>query len=273
MSKNRIKVESKDLDGNDVVLYANRPNRQELEQAQLVSNRTFKDALLNGAMVRRALMDQLETQGIWTIEKDDKLEEYNKEIRDHLVAIKGGNIKLSDARDHAIKVRIARMEMIRLQAEKNEYDAFTAEAQAESAKIDYLTSVCLKNEKGEPYFKSMEEYIENSNQPFVIQASNKLATLVYGVDEKWENDLPENKFLQKYGFVDEDLRLVKDGHYVTVDGKAINEDFEYINENGEVIDAEGNLLDEDGLPVVESAPFLDDDGNPIVEPASEEVED
>lgn len=268
MAKNRIKIESKDRDGNDVVIYANRPSNEEQAKAQLISNRTFKEALLNGAMVRKTLEAELERQGIWNKEKQAKLEAYNKEIREHLTTIKAGGIKLTEARDLAIKVRIARIEAITLQAEKNEYDSYTAEAQAESAKIDYLTSACLKNEKGEPYFKNEEEYQENADQPFVLEAANKLATLIYGVDESWEADLPENKFLKKHNFVDENLRLIKDGHYVTVDGKRINENFQYVDEDGNITDFDGNRLDDDGLPIVESQPFLDDDGNPIIEEES-----
>ena len=272
MSKNRIKVEAKDLDGNDVVIFANRPTAEETAKAQMVSNKAFKEALINGAMVRKTLEAELERQGIWNKEKQKKLEGYNDTIREHLTAIKGGNIKLSEARDRAIKVRIARIEAIALQSERSEYDLFTAEAQAEAAKIDFLTAACLKNEKGEPYFATLDDYQENSAQPFVTEAANKLVTLIYGVDEGWESELPENKFLLKYKFVDEDLRLVKDGHYVTVDGKRINENFQYVDKDGNITDVDGNPIDDDGLPVVEEMPFLDEDGAPIIEdePASED---
>ena len=265
MSKHRIKIESKDVDGKDVVVYATRPTAEETAAAQMESNKIFKEALLNGAMVRKTLEAELERQGIWNEEKQKKLEGYNDEIREHLTAIKAGGIKLSEARDLAIKVRIARMEALALQAERNEYDSYTAEAQAEAAKIDHLTLLCLKDEKGKQYFKDDAEYRANNHQPFLIEAAGKLVGLIYGVDEGWEADLPENKFLKKYEFIDEDLRLVKDGHYVTVDGKRINANFQYVDDDGEITDVDGNRIDEDGLPIVEAQPFLDEDGEPIVE--------
>lgn len=263
MAKNRIKIESKDHDGNDVVLYATRPTAPETADAQMVSNKAFKDALFAGAMVRKTLEEELKQQGIWNEEKQKQLDEYNDSIRKNLVKLKKGGVKLKEARDLAIQVRISRMEALSLQAERNEYDSYTAEAQAENAKIDYLVSVCLKNEIGEPYFKDVEEYRKNSDQPFVIEAANKLVTMIYGVDDNWESELPENKFLLKYNFVDDSLRLVEDGHYVTVDGKKINENFQYVDDEGNITDADGNRIDEDGLPIVESQPFLDDDGNPV----------
>jgi hypothetical protein len=273
MSVNRIKIEGKDSDGNDVTIYAVRPTAEETAKAQMASNKMFKQALINGAMVRKTLDAELESQGIWNDEKQKKLESYQEEIRDHLTKLKAGGIKLSEARDLAIKVRIARMESLMLQAERNEYDSYTAEAQAEAAKIDCLTSLCLKNEKGESIFKDDEDYRAKQNEPYVLEGASKLSTMVYGVDEGWEADLPENKFLKKYKFVDDSLRLVKDGHYVTIDGKKINENFQYVDDNGEIIDSEGNRIDEDGLPIVESQPFLDDDGNPIAEEEPEKEEE
>jgi len=274
MVQNRIKVESKDSDGNDVVVDVTRPTPEENAKAQLASNKTFKQALLSGAMVRKTLDEELERQGIWNKEKQDKLDQYNKDIRDHLTALKKGGIKLSEARDLAIKVRVARMEALTLQAERNDYDSYTAEAQAEAAKIDALVTMCIKNEKGEPYFKSEEEYRENSSQPFVAEAASKLVTMIYGVDDGWEAELPENKFLKKYDFIDDNLRLInEDKKYVTIDGKEINENFQYVDKDGNITDADGNRLDKDGLPIVESAPFLDEDGQPIIEDEKDDEED
>jgi len=271
MAKNRIEVKSKNLDGQEITVYVTRPTKEETAKAQIASNKVFKEALVEGALVRKTLDAELEKQGIWNAEKQKKVEKLNTEIRDNLTKLKKGGIKLSEARDLAIRVRISRIEVTSLLAERNAYDAYTAEAQAESAKIDNLMTMCIKNEKGEQYFKDIDEYRNSNDEPFVIQAANKLITMLYGVDESWESDLPENKFLKKYKFVDEELRLVKDGHYVTIDGKRINENFEYVDEDGNVVDADGNRIDDDGLPIVEAEPFLDDDGNPIVEETTEAV--
>jgi hypothetical protein len=274
MIKNRIKIESKDSDGNEIVVYATRPTPEETAAAQMESNKMFKQALLNGAMVRKTLEAELEKQGIWNPEKQKKLEGYNAEIREHLTALKAGGIKLSEARDLAIKVRIARMEALSLSAERTEYDSYTAEAQAEAAKIDYLTSVCIKDAEGKPIFEDAEAYREKQFEPYVAEAAGKLVNLIYGVEDGWEADLPENKFLKKYKFVDDKMRLVKDGHYITVDGKRVNENFQYVDDDGNITDADGNRIDDDGLPLVETAPFLDDDGNPIEdEEEASEVEE
>jgi hypothetical protein len=58
-----------------VVVYAVRPTAEETATAQMESNKMFKKALLNGAMVRKTLEQELENQGIWNKEKQKKLED------------------------------------------------------------------------------------------------------------------------------------------------------------------------------------------------------
>lgn len=266
MAKNRIKVESKDKDDNCIVVYVMRPNREQSSQSQIIASKVFKDAVLNGALVRRALEDALIKQGIWDSEKQSKVDKIDEEIREKLTKLKAGGIKLSEARDLAIDIRIARMNRSLLLAERNAHDEFTAEAQSESAKFDYLCSVCIRDENGDPVFKDIDDYKEKSEEPFASDAAAKLAGLTYGLEDDWEANLPENKFLSKFNFVDDNLRLInKEGKHVTKDGKLIDNDFRYINENNEFVDIDGNRIDKDGLPVVEFSPFLDDDGNPIIE--------
>jgi hypothetical protein len=266
MIKNRIKIESKDKEGNLVTVYVVRPTQQDNAQAQIVASKVFKDAVTNGALIRKALEEVLINQGIWSQDKQAKTDKIDEEIRQKLIKLKAGGIKISEARDLAVEVRIARLNKSLLLSERNAHDEFTAEAQSENAKFDYLCSVCIKDENGKSIFKNIDEYKEKSSEPYVLNAASKLASLTYGLEENWEENLPENRFLKKFNFVDEELRLINnEGKYVTKDGKLIDNDFRYINENGEFVDNDGNLIDKDGLPVVEFSPFLDDNGDPIVE--------
>jgi len=264
MSKKRTKVESKDSNGKEITVYVTQPTNEENKAAQRVFNKEFKKAMSDDGLLRVVLENKLRNQGIWNDDKQEELEKLNSEIRENLISLKKGGIKLQEAKDLAIQVRINRLKVAALMAERNQYDSYTVEAQSENAKIDYLMSRCIKDEHGDPYFKDIDEYYENAEEPFVLEAADKLVSMIYGLDEGWEADLPENQFLKKYKFVNDDLRLVdKDGKYVTTDGRLINQDFQYIDEDGNVVDEDGNMLDDDGLPVVETSPFLDDDGNPI----------
>ena len=273
MAKNRIKIDSKDSEGNLVTVYVTRPNVDENAKAQMVASRVFKEAVFEGAIARKKLEKFLVEQGLWSSEEQAKLDKIDEEIREKLIQLKKGGMKVQEARDLAIEIRIARLNRSMLVAERNDHDDKTADAISENAKFDYLASVCIKDEEGNPIFKDVNEY-KSSEEPYVVEAAAKLASMLFGLDDKWEENLPENQFLKKFEFVDEDLRLVnKDGKHVTKDNKLIDNDFRYINEQGEYVDVDGNRIDTDGLPMVEFSPFLDDDGNPIIEAEAEEVEE
>lgn len=264
MSKGKIEVKSKDADGKDITVYVVRPSSDDYTNAQIEASKAFKNAIFSGAMLKRKLEEFLVEQGIWNSEKENRLEECDKQVLDGLTKLKKGGIKLSEAKDIAIKVRVARMNRALLLTSRSEYDDFTVEAQAENAKFNYLVSVCVKDEEGNCIFKDLDDYKNRANEPFAELSASKLATLIHGLDDNWESELPENQFLKKYGFVNDDLRLVnKEGKYVTSDGKIIDENFRYVDENGNFVDEDGIPIDKDGLPMVEHSPFLDDEGNPI----------
>jgi hypothetical protein len=119
-------------------------------------------------------------------------------------------------------------------------------------------------DNNQPYFNSMEDYLNKSTDIVAVRAAQTLANMIYGLDNDYENNLPENKFLRQYKFVDSKLRLInKEGKLVDEDGRLIDEDGRFINAEGKFVDKFGYLVDKDGEYILESKPFLDDDGNPI----------
>jgi hypothetical protein len=122
------------------------------------------------------------------------------------------------------------------------------------------------SETGKTYFSNYEDYLNRDDDPATGQAAGSLAMLLYNLDPDYEKKLPENQFLAKYNFVDEELHLVdKTGRRVDSEGRLVNKDGRYISEAGELIDIHGNRVNEEGDYVVEFSPFLDDEGKPIEE--------
>ena len=135
----------------------------------------------------------------------------------------------------------------------------------------------MYNDTKQPYFNNLEDYLNRATEEVAISGAQNLANMVYGLDNNYESNLPENRFLKKYKFVDDKLRLIdKKGRLVDEDGRLIDENGRYINEQGVFVDKYGNEIDEDGEYIVTPEPFLDDDGKPIVledEPSSTKTEE
>ena len=272
-SDKKVKIESTDADGKKKVVAIRSPTPKDRNEAQLHYLKAFRTSLENGAILRQKLEDYLREQGIWDDEKQKRYESIINDISDGERKLSSGGIKLSEARDVAIAMRQSRFEFRELVAERTGMDTNTAESRADNASFDYLVSVCVVDpDTGKPIFANVDEYQENADQPFMAEAAGKLAEKLYQLDPNYDKSLPENVFLTKYKFADDDLRLInKDGQMVDLDGKLVNKDGRYIDAEGNLIDKDGNPVDEEGNPVVDFSPFLDDDGKPVVLEEAEET--
>jgi len=283
MAKNkRIKISSTDLNGEEKEIYLQLPSSEENKKAQLAYNKAFKEALQSGAILRQKLQKVMNEQGIWDDEKEKQYQGILEEINQGEKTLSRGGISLAEARSTALEMRRKRVEFRSLIAERSSMDSNSAEGQADNERFSHLVYVCLKNASGKNLFKTKEDYEENANQPYVVEAAGQLAEKLYGLDPDYDRNLPENKFLEAYKFSDNATRLInEDGHLIDIDKdgneRLIDENGRYIayNDEGEsyFIDRNGEKLNEAGDYETEFTPFLDDAGKPVEPPSEEEEEE
>lgn len=242
------------------------PSLSDQREAQKVYNQAFSDAVKSGCIVRARLDDLLKEQGLWDDQKQIKFNTLQQQILDGEKSLAKGGISLKSAKEVAINIKRLREEMRDLISVRTNLDNHTAEGQADNARFNYLISSCLVySSNKEKYFKSYEEYLSRASEPIAIKAAQVLANMLYGLDNDYEKKLPENKFLVKYKFVDDKLRLInKDGHLVDLEGRLVDQSGRYINEKGEFVDKNGVPVDINGDYITDFQPFTDDDGNPVV---------
>ncbi len=242
-----------------------RPKPQDSREAQKVYNATFAELLSSGGLLRQRLGDYMRDQGLWDDKKEAQQRKLVETINETELKLQRGGIKLSEARELALNIRRARMELRNLISRRNELDVNTVEGQAENARFNVLVTRCLVyNDTGKPVYKDVDDYLENGSDEAAFLGAQTLAEMMYQLDKNHEASLPENKFLKEWKFVNEDLRLVnKEGHLVDTEGRLINDDGHYVDKDGNLVDINGNPVDKDGNYQVDQQPFLDDDGNPI----------
>lgn len=243
-----------------------RPNSTILQKARNDHSKAFGDALKAGAPLRATLDKYVREQGMWDDTKEEEYQALRQAIQKGEKSLGEGGIKLSEARQIALEMRQAREELRELLSDRTALDGHTAEGQADNVRFNSLISQCLVyNDTGKAFFESLEDYISRAIEPVSITAANKFAAIYYGLDEDFRHDLPESKFLKKWKFIDEKLRLINpQGQLVDEVGRLVDEDGRWVNEDGKYVDNEGNTVDEIGnLVVEEPQPFLDDEGNPL----------
>lgn len=296
VDKKEKTIEGVDNDGNTVKVLIKNPTAKQYRDSQVEYNKAFRVALDSGALLRQKINDHMVDQGIWGQEKEKKYQKFLTDINEKEDLLKGGGVKLSDAKAAALKLRELRDGFKDLIAERNALDTNSAEGQADNARFAELVRVCMVNpDTDQPYFPDQQAYDSQTDQPWVVEASGELANILYGLDPDYEGGLVENKFLKEFKFVNEDLRFINDdGHLVDSEGKLINEDGRYIAyrtkegkakqdpEEAYFVNSDGeevvSIDDDDGTEtwvkksLAERKPFLDDAGKPIVaEENSEET--
>lgn len=258
-------------DGKEIELAILYPTPAILNDAQKVYLKAFREFVDAGAIVRANLPQIMKDRKIWSDEMQEEYEGLQQKIIDSEMQLAKGGIRLTEAKKLAISIRKYRFRMRSLIAPRNELDGNTAEAQAENHKFNHLVSVCAVynntedgHKAGEKVFNNVNEYLEHGSTRMAIDLASKLASMLYGVDSKFEHNLPENKFLMQYNFVDDNLRLVdKEGNFVDEHGHRIDEYGRYLDKDGNYVDRDGNRVDEKGNFIVEFTPFLDDDDNEV----------
>lgn len=257
---------SMDIDDKKVEFKLKSPSFKDQREAQKVYNQAFSDAVKSGCIVRGRLDDLLKEQGLWDDKKEMQLNTFQHEILTCEQKLAKGGISLNTAKGVALEMRELREKLRDLISVRTNLDNNTAEGQADNARFNYLVSCCLVySDSNKAYFPSYEDYLNRSAEPVAIKGAQVLASKLYGLDDNYEKELAENKFLRQYKFVDEDLRWVnKEGKLTDADGRLIDENGRYIDDSGKYVDKEGNLVDDKGEYVVEFQPFLDEDGKPVV---------
>jgi hypothetical protein len=262
MSKIKEKEFTFEIDGKTVKFRD--PVEEDFRGSNREYNKVFNEALEDDAPVKEKIIDIAKKQGLWTEEHEQELNKLRSEIRADLKRLKRGGMSLSSARKLAEGIAHKRQGMVEVQSKLSSLDAMCAQSQADNAKFNYMVYCLAVYDNGERVFNDYSEFLDNKNIQLSIKCSTEYAKYVYGYNDDDEKDYPENQFLVKYGFVDDQLNYInKDGKRVDAKGRLVNDEGFYVNEKGKRVDVDGDLIDKNGEVIIKSEPFLDKDGNPV----------
>lgn len=250
-----------------------KPSVEVLKEANKIRSQVWNRAFEEGNLLRRQLDDELKNRNLWNNKLQSEYDLLQSEVIQNTAILEKGGIKLSEAREIAIETSKKRQQMVDMLVARSELDNHTCEGQADNERFNYLFANCLVyNDTGEKvYPNGLDDYMNDSESEYAIKGATEFYYLLSNT-ESLDDKLPENQFLKKYKFIDENKRFTERST-----GRLIDEDGRYIDEVGYFVEydqdgksyrvmADGTKVsdliangDEDGGPL----PFLDDDGSPI----------
>jgi hypothetical protein len=243
--------------GQEVKLAVHQPQYEDFEEADKiyaikVSSLIKENVGQKRLLSRQDLVKFLKESGAWTKDDEIAVEKLQSEIDDLLSQIKKGGKKVSEGRELAIKVMEKRQELYNVNRKRQVFDDVTIESFAENEKFDYLIYIAtVYGDTGKNYWDSFEDMKNDKLSEAYKKASQYAMQIIYNFDIDFEKKLPENKWLMKYGFIDENLNYVdrKSGERVDKSGRPLKE-----------LEAEiKRQVDNFQGDIVEEAPFIDDE--------------
>lgn len=237
--ENRFTVGEKD--------YFIKVSPEAMSEGKKAHNKAFREALEDGALLRKSLTKYMREQGAWDDKKESEYQEYIKKISDLEYRLSSGKMKISEGKALAVELSKCRNEFRELISERNMMDTNTAEGQADNARFNALVAACVFNyDTQKSVYSSLEDYHKRGSEDLSVELAAKFANFLYGVDEKYDDNLVENKFLRRFKLIDEDGRFLdKDGNYVDVDGNRVDKDGYRLDAEGVRVDINGHRLGSD----------------------------
>lgn len=240
------------VNGEERVVEIHKPTPKIEAEGNMASSKVFAKLVKEKAedgksayILRSQLNSYLADIGIYSDEDINDINTFGDRIKELEELLAKGGRKKSEGREAAIELRKLRYAMYTLLMRQTQFDKNTVEHFADNARMNYLVTKCICFEGGAPIWTSVDDYESDSAlQEMLAEPVGILAGMISQYDPEFENNLPENKFLKKYGFCDDKYRL--------------------INKDGQLVDTAGNLIDEDGNQVVKAeepesvGEFLDD---------------
>lgn len=205
-------------------------------------------------LLRQQLDDYLRDNGIWTDADQKKIDGLQRDIDNLLGQLKKGGQKLSKGRELCIQIMDKRQEIVKVSAKRQMFDDVTIESAAENERLEYFVYSCTVHaDSGENYWQSFEDMKNDKSSDAYAQAYINVMKNIYGIDPEFEKKLPENKWLKKYSFINEQLEYVdrKTGEKVDKTGTPVKQLEEEVKQRIETLQGD----------IVEEEPFVDDDTN------------
>lgn len=224
-------------------------------EGQKVYLKTFTKSWDGGVPLRVQVERKLREQGL--LEDDPRIDVLRQELKDMEIELRsakrkdGTRLTREDARQLALSMRRKREETYDLANQSSDLFSYTAETLALNEQIDYFTFSCTRLKNGTRYWKSFEEYKEDKTEAKTL-ASRALISNLSKTDINYDNALPENNWLKRFGLLKETGELLnQDGHLVNDNDQLIDEKGRLINAAGQLVDEFGNAIDENGNLIVE----------------------
>jgi hypothetical protein len=238
-----------------VTIYVVKPNNEVIAKADMLRAKRWNDCIRDGIITKKELAVLMEDRGIWNKEKSTQEGDISSKIqnleKNLYLGQNGKKPKVSEGKLIAVQMRELRGKLRELIAERLALEENTAESLSDNIRFDYFVATCTYyKDTNQKVYNSLEDYNQKSSDSIAFAAASMLGDIMYNLDDSFEDNLPENKWLRGFNLINEDLGFV-DPEGVLTDSRG-----KKINDLGHYLDDDDNRVDVDGLPLNEDGTYV-----------------
>lgn len=193
----KVEVDKRTFTGPDEKVYSiAAPNANDIREADWNYSRTFTRSLTEGITTSAEMMDILRRRGIIGPEFEQRAQELTNQLNEKIFALDTAD-SVDKKRDLAVEVAEARDELFQWNQRLNGPMANTCEQLADDARLEYLTSCMVVDEKDERVWESYDQYLKEKNQALALKARFEIMLYLQGLESDFLEKTPEAQAMKE----------------------------------------------------------------------------
>lgn len=169
---------------------------EQIKKADWHYSKMFNKALIDGVATKAEMFDILKKRNIYGPDFEDKLQDLQVQMA----------LKIAEARN---ETEAAKKHKLAEEAENLRNEIYmwnlrltgplnnTCEEMADLARAEFITSMCVRDEKGVPVWKTYEDFLTEPNQGLALKARYNVLLLLQGVAADFLDNTPERQLMKQ----------------------------------------------------------------------------
>lgn len=176
--------------------YIETPTAEDIRGADWQYSKTYTQCLVEGITTSAEMMDILTRRGIIGPEFEQRANELSEKLAEAIAGLESTD-DMNAKRELSVKVARAREELFQWNQRLNGPMNNTAEQISDDARLEYLTSVMVVNEKDEKVWESYNNYLKEKSQALALRARFEVMLYLQGLDSDFLEQTPEAQAMRE----------------------------------------------------------------------------
>jgi len=172
------------------------PSANDIREADWQYSKIFTRSLTEGITTSAEMLDILRRRGLIGPEFEQRARELTRILNEKIFDLHQST-NMDDKRKFAVEVAAARDELFQWNQRLNGPMANTCENLADDARLEYLTSCIIVNEKGDRVWDSYDSYLKEKSNALALRSRFEVMLYLQGLEQDFLEKTPEAQALKE----------------------------------------------------------------------------